>query len=851
MNIKTTYILFGILLVALLGFVAFQFWGGDTTKGKAGDFLFADFNRAKDPVKVDDIDSVRLERTTGGKKETVVFAHGKDGWRMEEPYRLRADGPQVDRLVREVTGATREKSQMEAKLSEYGLDDPSTVVTLKKGDQEWKLNVGKSSPGEAGVVYVSDAAKPKEPAAVRKSSLGSVFEKLSNFRSKDLLTANAANTTAVRLEGQGHALALEKTGTGAWRFEEPRNGPANFESSSPAPSAFGPKKVGGVRDLLDDAGGLRVETDDDFVAEGVSDGDLGSKYGLDKDKPETLRVEVKTKGDEDKAQVLLIGKKHVKDEEKKDDKKDEKKPDDKKPETKPEYYYVRLDGESAVERVPAAKVKPLLDIVADPEPLRSHDLVTTGTGKIDLIDMKAGGNSVKLSLADGKWSVYHGTNRPADMDAINALLKGLTGEDPFSRKKEPVVQKFVPKDDGLGFDNKDAPVVSVWVDGLKKDAKKETDEEKKDDKKDEKKDDKEPQPANDKAAAVKLTFGKHDKDKKLVYVKRESGGDSTIVMVSDGLLDRVTNSYLAYLDHKVPSFNPPFSDATKDVTKVTIKHGGQTREVTQEKSGDKMSWKFAAQEGKPARTANTSGVDEILRELCSLRAQRFVAERPGDTDLDKLYGLKDPSLSVTVTVKKGDKTEDWGYSFGKDTEYTTPLTEGKKEGVYAKMSNSDLVFVVDKAVVGRLTGAELRDLTVFDFDMKQVKGAKITVWSNDLGGPITLDLERKGEKDWTKKDGPITPDGTKVENFVSGLSHLQATKFAAPEAGTDTGLDVKKKALELVIATEGGPQELTVGNEDPKNKGFLFAKSNKVDETFLVPEVMFKDAKAGPAYFRK
>ena len=73
-----------------------------------------------------------------------------------------------------------------------------------------------------------------------------------------------------------------------------------------------------------------------------------------------------------------------------------------------------------------------------------------------------------------------------------------------------------------------------------------------------------------------------------------------------------------------------------------------------------------------------------------------------------------------------------------------------------------------------------------------------------------------------------------------------------PKPGTDTGLDVNKKALKVEVDTEGGPLELLVGNEDPDNKGLLFATSNKLPgEVFLVPEATFKEAKAGPAYFRK
>jgi len=173
-------------------------------------------------------------------------------------------------------------------------------------------------------------------------------------------------------------------------------------------------------------------------------------------------------------------------------------------------------------------------------------------------------------------------------------------------------------------------------------------------------------------------------------------------------------------------------------------------------------------------------------------------------------------------------------------------------GVYSKLSKNDLVYLVPKNVVERLDGAELRDLTVLNFDMKQVKGAKLTVWSNDFKKPTTLDLERKKENDWTAKDGPITPDGTKVEDFIKNLSHLRATKFVTPKPNTDTGLDVNKKALKVEISTEGGPLELLVGNQDPDNSGQLFASSNKLpNEVFLVPEAAFKDAKSSPAYFSK
>src|SRR5207245_888058 len=104
-----------------------------------------------------------------------------------------------------------------------------------------------------------------------------------------------------------------------------------------------------------------------------------------------------------------------------------------------------------------------------------------------------------------------------------------------------------------------------------------------------------------------------------------------------------------------------------------------------------------------------------------------------------LFGLKAPESRVTVTMKKDDKTEDWVYAFGKQSD--------TKMGVYAQANKNDLVYLVPKTVADHIGAAELRDLHVLKFDLKQVKGAKITVWSNDLGGPIALDLERKGDNE--------------------------------------------------------------------------------------------------------
>ena len=405
---------------------------------------------------------------------------------MKEPYTVRTSSAEVDNLVQQVATAQCEKSSMSSNLSEYGLDSPRVVVMLKKGDQEWKLNVGTESSGAGAVLYVSTGAKPSEPMAIRKMSVNTIFATTNSFRDHDLLTG-ASSATEVALNSKDHALDLQKKDESQWRFVKPPYGPAN--ASGPPPMGFQPpmdKKMDGVRELISAATDLKVLTDDDFLADGVSDADLAEKYGLDKDNPATLRIALKSKaGDEEKTQTLLIGKDAPPPEEKKEDKKDEKKDskkdskkddkkDEKKPEPKPKYYYARLESEHAVVRVPEAKVKPLLDVAANPDPLRSRDLIALQPPlqKVDAIDMQAGAELVKLRLVDGKWVLYHNGAHATDGEIVPDMVEAITGFNRFTGSRSPVVKTFVDKDEGIHFDKPDR-VVSVWVNGLKKEEKKE------------------------------------------------------------------------------------------------------------------------------------------------------------------------------------------------------------------------------------------------------------------------------------------------------------------------------------------------------------------------------------------
>lgn len=859
MNLKTVYILFGGLIVILLVFGLLEWLAPKSSTDS--DWVLPAVHRKGQEVKSSEIDRVEVVRYDVGEdeKKKIVFVRKDGTWRMEEPYALRVQTFLVDNLVSQVLNARRDRTEVTGNLTEAGLKPPHLEVTLSKGDESWTLKTSKkSSDNPSATVNVVSSLNPNEPVVVRASDLDALFKKsYQDYRERTLVSASPFSATAVSLgDAKGKELALEKSSEGSWRFKNPAYGPADYEGESATPPAgFGappPPAKGspGVKDLIQAVTDLRVEGDNDFVAEGVSDADLAAKYGLG-DKPETLRIEIKASklGAEDKktetSDVLLIGKKVTgkdserkepgKEDAKKDDKPDAKK--DEKKEDKTEYYYVRMASEQAVVRVPAAKLVKVFELFSAPDKLRDRSLVQADGGRsdrIDAIDIKNSSGLIKLRKSGdalaATWKMYReGTAHPTEAAVVRDLIDALT-------KKKGVVDFPTDKEETLEFD-KPAAVVSLWFEGVQK-------EEKKDGDKKEEKKDTEPKLKSDKPT-VTLTFGKRDRDKKLVYVRREAGEDRTIVRVEESLLDKVTAGPLAFLERKVPTFSADFNHA-EHVSKLTLARGPETFEITKEKVGDKNVWKFTAPETLKGRSANERTVVDILSTLATLRPDRLVTEKATDAELDTLYGLKAPAAKATVTVTKDGKSEDWVYLLGK-------TTDGDKN-IFAKQGQRDLVFVVPKAAVEPILTGDLRDLTVLTFDVSKVKSLRLSGWKEVAGVVTTLELEHKGDKKWEAK-APMgfVADDAVVDAFVQSLSHLRATRFVTPKAGTRTALDVAEGALRIEIVVEGQekPLELTVGAEDPDQKGFVFARTSSQGDVFLLPKTLFDKARERIAYFAK
>jgi len=847
MSFKTTYILFGLLLGVLGLFLLTQLFGKRSQEQLT--YLMPGLHDITNPTKAEDFDRIEIEREKP-KAEKLSFSKDEHGnWVSKDPE-VRLDNNSVRQILDQILSARREQhADLTPDLKRFGLDNPSEVVTFyKKGsDQAWKLNVGETSAGEEkALVYLTTSEEPKEPIAVPRSSLETLFKPLSDFRSKTLLAESAFDVNAVSLEAPKHdTLSLEKNSENKWQFDKPAFGDADYEGEPAPPTPIGAPspRITGVRELLQTASDLRVESDKDFGTVNANDAELAEK-GLQKGK-ERLRVETKRQpssfGSEEKKEpiqdALLIG----------------NKADD-----KGEKYYARLESDRNIVKVPGSKVEALTKIMDTPGVLRSHELLQIDPAHVDAINVKLNDQETLKMRKAGEpatWKLYDGGRaQEPDGAAVQKLLNELT-----AKRLVKDFPEFSKNDAALGLD-KPTTVVSLWLDGVKKEEKKEEpkDEKAKEDKKDEKKDDKdnkkdakadeskkEPkkdanaEPAlKDEKPTVRLAFGKKDKD--VVYVLREEGGKKARLAVPVSLLDKVSEGKLAYLDHKLPSF------LTSGVTKIVLERGGDSFEIEKPKD-DKggNAWKMKHPKGATARNAEAGKVDHLINDLRDLQAEKLIAEKATESELDR-FGLKSPAIKVTVTERKGEKeTQDQVYLFGKETD--------DKSGIYAKQAGRDMVFVVRKNVLDSLQ-ADLQDTKIFGFDAGKVNELKLVGWQDIVGSPFTLDLERKSGKGWTvKAPAGFNLNTAQVDSFLAGLSNVRAERFLGRKEAVkpEYKLDLKDGALTVTVGVEGEkePYVLTVGGSSGGDG--LYAKTNKIsDEVIVLPKAPFEGAKSKPAYFK-
>jgi len=253
-----------------------------------------------------------------------------------------------------------------------------------------------------------------------------------------------------------------------------------------------------------------------------------------------------------------------------------------------------------------------------------------------------------------------------------------------------------------------------------------------------------------------------------VYIKRGVG--NSIYSVNKDIVAKLTKKEYDLRDKLVIAFQ------RTEVNKFGIKKGDTT--IACEKD-EKDDWKIT----KPVETkADRGAVDDVLFELDSLKAQKFVTEAPKELSP---YGLDNPQIEVNL------------YEASQINPKT--LLFGKKEGslVYAKNKDADTVFLVRDKVFKKLNEgiAGLRDKVVMKFESDDAEKLELK------HGDVEITCVKTGVN-W-RITSPVdeSADNSKVDDIIHELDELKVQKYLSDKPDTTTmGLD--KPEVQVTVTLE-------------------------------------------------
>jgi hypothetical protein len=847
MNLRTTLVLFGVLFACLLTFGAFQ-WLKVRTPEEArrlSKYVFTSLHEGKESPRPGDFDKLIIKRfqNDAGKAQQLEFVREPSGWKLVAPKAVRTDANSVENLIRQITDAEKLKAaDLSRNPSDYGLDKPSTEITLVKSGKNVVLKLGQEGPGKDPVIYGLSSDLSDRPIALQKSRLDKVFADLEEFRDKNLL-GSAFDYQAVKLTGKDRQpLELEKVDNKDWKFKEPKYGLADFN---------------GVNAFTNELAGIRVGRNQDFVADGKLDEAALAKYGLAPDK-ETYNLTVVRKDPADTTktvtEVLRIGAKD-----------DSEEPatalgrparlvagflgnvtglegfvvpsvaeGTAKAEMKDHlgYYFAKLAGDDTIVRIPARHG---VLFAKKAEELRSRALAKLETAQVDAINLFTRGETLRLRVpvlkdnTPSEWDLYsdhraktktHVKKVAQLVDALNKVeVQDFTG---FLDSSDRQREWFKDQPVDFGFDKPHAEI-TVWTKALvrDKDGKVEGDGE--------------PKLKEDVAGkpTIKLTIGKKDEKRGIVYVRREQPDLApTIMAVPDpwlsanaalpgedpaiptqretiSLTSLTGTGYLGLRDHSLPSFT------VEQAAKFTYQRPGEVYEVVHEEKKDDKGTTTSAWVIKKPIEATSPTADQLLRQLTTLDASKLVSDRATDRDLEELFGLGSKApLRVTVTTKPDakDKVATYTYTVGK----ATPADHKHPQHYFARVElapgegsapeSNAFVFLIPQTTV-QVLDAELRDSQILTSDLiGKIAEATLTWNDKDKDGKprrSVLTLERGGDKkSWTIK--ALTVNGADAKALLPTLDQPKLDRLLGL-GSTASGPTLLPMFTDRFVVTMGKP----------------------------------------------
>lgn len=176
----------------------------DTTFNKTP---FALRDKAILKVERDKVDGLDLQ---SGTTQIQLAKKGSD-WSLVKPITARADFAAVEAAIERLSSAQMTSiinpSATPADLAKYGLDKPSSTMTVTSGSSRASLLLGKT---ENALVYAKDASRPMV-FTVAPTVRDDVIKKISDFRRKDLFDGRSFTITHAEFKRGAETIVLDKS----------------------------------------------------------------------------------------------------------------------------------------------------------------------------------------------------------------------------------------------------------------------------------------------------------------------------------------------------------------------------------------------------------------------------------------------------------------------------------------------------------------------------------------------------------------------------------------------------------------------------------------------------------------
>jgi hypothetical protein len=444
-----------------------------------------------------------------------------------------------------------------------------------------------------------------------------------------------------------------------------------------------------------------------------------------------------------------------------------------------DYRYAKLKNNDQLFEIKADKLK---DVFVSLDTLRDPRVARFSTADARKVELKHGSEDIVLEKDKDRWKLVKPFAADADTTKVTDLLNKLS--DLQARDKD-VIDKADPQ--SYGLDKPDA-LITVRLEEEVKDSGEEKAK---------------------KTRTLTVRVGKHDKEKKKLYVQADEW--PRVNAVDDSLEPLVNRPALAYRGKRVLEF------AAGDLAKIEIQQGSET--FTLEKTKD--DWRLLT----PVKAdADRAKVDQLITTLSGLEAMEYVNEAPKPEDLEAQYGLGKPAVIVKLefTDKKPAQVLQMGKAHGK--------------GYFARVANqpekATPVFVVSGDVHKQL---ERDSLSYRPLQLWQVMPDDIVALRIHKEGQKEYRLQRS-EGDW-KISGPFQADalGPTVQKMTTDLGSPQAESCKAHETKDLAAYGLDKPALTIgVTARDGKEHTLLIGKPVAKDAQAHFAKLGEGSAVYQV-----------------